>query len=529
MTDVDLPESEAPSATVSPFELLGVLWRRRLIVLGVFAVSVVVASGLSLRSPKQYSSTAQLLFREPGFAQALFGNGLFQSNGPEEPQRTTQTNIDVVTSLSVAAKARSELGSNDSPESLAKSVSVTPSSNANIANIQATRSSPGGAAALANAFANGYISYRRETDRALVAQAEELVSQSLSHAAAAERPKLEESLRQLRVLRSLQTGNGEVIAYARPDSAPVSPKPTRDALLGGVLGLLLGCALALLVDYLDRRLKTMEDLERAYGGYPVIASIPHVDGVASDGFAAEGAVGEAYRILRENLRFFDPRGEACCFLITSAEEGEGKSTVAVNLAMALAAVGRRALLVEADMRRPAAAAQLGVRSRVHGLSDLLISNDSVEDCIASAAVDPNLAVLPSGTMPPNPADLLSAGRMSEILASVREAADVVIIDSPPLLPVADTRVLIRMPEIDGVVVVGRAGVSQRDRVRAARRILDQSGRKIFGLVVTGLKTSLESDYYYGERRSSERSSGGSSRHRQDAHEREHEQVQPTRR
>jgi capsular exopolysaccharide synthesis family protein len=512
----DAPDREASYSTVSPFELLTVLWRRRLIVLAVFGVSVVVALGLSLRSPKQYSSTAQLLFREPGFAQALFGNGLFQSNGPEEPQRTTQTNIDVVTSLSVAAKARSQLHSDDSMEDLLKSVSVTPSSNANIAEIKATRSSPGGAADVANAFANGYISYRRETDRALVAQAEELVSQSLLHATAAEHPKLEESLRQLRVLRSLQTGNGEVIAYARANHTAVSPKPARDALLGGVLGLLLGCAVALLVDFLDRRLKTMDDIERAYGGYPVIASIPNVSGHASrEGFEVDGPTGEAYRILRENLRFFDPGGTARCFLITSAEEGEGKSTVAVNLALALTAVGRRVLLLEADMRRPAAAGLLGVQSRANGLSDLLISNDSVQECLLPAASEPKLTVLPSGTLPPNPADLLSAGRMSEILASLREAADAVIVDSPPLLPVADTRVLVRMPEIDGVIVVARAGVSQRDRARAARRILDQSARRVFGLVITGAKASLDSDYYYGERRSSDATPNGPLRRRQD--------------
>lgn len=512
----DAPDREASSSTVSPFELLTVLWRRRVIVLSVFAVSVAAALALSLRSPKQYSSTAQLLFREPGFAQALFGNGLFQNNGPEEPQRTTQTNIDVVTSLSVAAKVREQLHSSESMEGLVKSISVTPSSNANIAEIKATRPSAVEAAAVANGFANGYISYRRETDRALVSQAEELVSASLARANAAERPKLEESLRQLRVLRSLQTGNGEVIAYARANRTAVSPKPARDALLGGVLGLLLGCGLALLVDFLDRRLKTMEDIERAYGGYPVIASIPNVPGSPADGFATEGPTGEAYRILRENLRFFDPGGNGRCFLITSAEEGEGKSTVAVNLALALTAVGRRTLLLEADMRRPAAAGLLGVHSRANGLSDLLISSDSVEGCLVSAPDKPNLSVLPSGTLPPNPADLLSAGRMSEILGVLRDSADVVIVDSPPLLPVADTRVLIRMPEIDGVVVVGRAGVSQRDRVRAARRILDQSARKIYGLVVTGVKASLESDYYYGERRSSESAAGGGpARRRQD--------------
>jgi capsular exopolysaccharide synthesis family protein len=504
------PIDNEATSTVSPFELLRVLWRRRVVVLGVFGASVVIALALSLHSPKQYSASAQLLFREPGFAQALFGNGLFQ-NGPEEPQRTTQTNIDVVTSVNVAANVRSRLHSTESIEGLLKSISVTSSSNANIATIKATRSTPRGAAAIANAFANGYVAYRRETDRSLVTQAEGLVSESLTTATPAEKPKLEESLRQLRVLRALQTGNGEVIAPARPDSTPVSPKPARDALLGGVLGLLLGCALALLVDFVDRRLKTMEDIERAYGDYPVIASIPYAppSSERQNAFDADGPLGEAYRILRENMRFSDPGGNAHCLLVTSAEEGEGKSTVAVNLALALAAVGQRVLLVEADMRRPSAAAQLGVNKRIPGLTDLLISQADIEDCLVPSSPSSNVAVLPSGTMPPNPADLLSAGRMSEILVGLRETADIVIVDSPPLLPVADTRVLIRMPEIDGVVVVSRAGVSQRDRARAARRILDQSTRRVFGLVITGVKESLGSDYYYGES-----SSGRTSRGRQ---------------
>lgn len=508
MPDLTSAPDHGAASTVSPFELLAVLWRRRLVVIVVLMVSIALALVLSLRSPKQYSSSAQLLFREPGFAQALFGNGLFQ-NGPEEPQRTTQTNIDVVTSLSVASKAQSELQTKESREALLKSISVTPSSNANIAIITATRSTPANAAAVANAFADGYIFYRRETDRALVAQAEELVSQSLATATAAEKPRLENSLRQLRVLRALQTGNGEVIAAAQPKGTPVSPKPTRDALLGGVLGLLLGCGLALLVDFLDRRLKTTDDIERAYGGYPVIASIPYASAPVTGPGAAQlsGPAGEAYRMLRENLRFFDPGGDARCFLITSAEEGEGKSTVAVNLAFALAAVGRRVVVVEADMRRPAAAEQLGVPARAPGLSDLLISRSRVDDYLVVGTDEPNLAILPSGTMPPNSADLLGAGRMSEVMSNIRGAADVVIIDSPPLLPVADTRVLIRMPEIDGVIVVGRAGTSQRDHVHAARRILEQSGRRIFGLVVTGVKASLGGDYYYDETSSGSKARG----------------------
>ncbi|MGD0453274.1 MAG: polysaccharide biosynthesis tyrosine autokinase [Solirubrobacteraceae bacterium] len=490
------PESRA-APTVSPFELLSILWRRKLIVTVVFVISFGAATALSLRSPKQYSSSAQLLFREPGFAQALFGSGLYQS-ATEEPQRTTQTNVDIVTSPSTAAAAQKLLHTTESPESLLGTVSVTPSSNANIAIVKATRSTPAGAAAVANAFANGYIIYQRETDRALVAQAEVLVLHSLATASASETPKLEESLRQLRVLGAVQTGNGEVIATAQPNDSPVSPKPKRDLLLGGVVGLFLGCALALLVDFLDKRLKTLDDIERAYGGYPVIASIPQtrLQPGGSVVAALDGPAGEAYRMLRESLRFLDPTGRARCFLITSAEESEGKSTVAVNLASALAAVGRRVILIEADMRRPAAASQLGVSADAPGLSDLLVSDDELDSYLITSPGHPNLSIVPSGMNPPNSADLLSAGRMPGVLAGVREAAEVVIIDSPPLLPVADTRVLMGLSEIDGAIIVARAGTSRRDRVRATRRILEQSGRRVFGLVVTGVAAAPDGAYYY---------------------------------
>lgn len=491
--DVELDGPAAP--TVSPFELLTILWRRKLIVSVVLVVSIAAAVALSLRSPKQYSASAELLFREPGFAQALFGTDLFQT-GTEEPLRTTQTNIDVVTSLNVATEAQSLLHAKESVTSLLDSISVTSSSNANIANITATRSTPRGAAAVANAFANAYIIYGRETDRALVVQAEELVSKSLRTATPAEKPRLESSLRQLRVLQAIQTGNGEVIASAVPDDVAVSPKPKRDALLGLVVGLVLGCGLALLVDVLDRRLKTLDDVERAYGGYPVIAGIPRSHSGALEASQLAGPTGEAYRMLRESMGFLDPTGGAKCFVVTSAEESEGKSTVAVNLASVIAAVGQRVIVLEADMRRPTAAAQLGVRRGAPGLSDLLVSDARIEDRLVAASGHLNLAVLPGGTTPPNSADLLSRPRMVDIIDQAREAADMIIIDSPPLLPVADTRVLLKRHEVDGVIVVARAGVSRRDRTRAARRVLEQSGRRVYGLVVTGITGSAGGYYYY---------------------------------
>jgi len=503
MPNIEPPLDAPVASTVSPFELLSVLWRRRLVVIVTIIASVAISTALSLRSPKQYSASAQLLFRDPGFAQALFGNNLF-SVGQEEPQRTTQTSIDVVTSLNVGSQAarllkdKEPLSAKEPVSSLVESVSVTPNADADIATIKATRSTPNGAAAVANAFANGYVIYRRQTDQATVAQAEELVKQSISTAAVAEQAKLAESLRQLGVLRSLQTGDAEVIAEAQPDSSAVSPKPKRSALLGLVVGLLLGCALALANDFLDRRVKTLEDFERACPDYSVIASIPHTPPGATAAQQLAGPTGESYRMLRESLRFLDPSGLARCFVVTSADESEGKSTVAVNLASSLATIGRRVVLVEADMRRPTAAQQLGIPRGVQGLSDLLVSNAHLDEFVVPIEDEPGLVVLPSGTIPPNSADLLSAGRMGEVLTLLRESADVVIVDSPPLLPVADTRVLLRLAEVDGVIVVGRAGFSRRDRLRLAVRVLEQSGKRVFGLVITDAKQPARSGYYYEE-------------------------------
>ncbi|MGA2454096.1 MAG: polysaccharide biosynthesis tyrosine autokinase [Solirubrobacteraceae bacterium] len=497
MADLD-PVLNAPAAaTVSPFELLSVLWRRKLIVITVVLASVALSVALSLRSPKEYSASSQLLFREPNFTEALFGNNLF-SNGQEEPARTTQTSIDVVTSLAVGQEAESLLKLKEPVSSLLGSISVSPNSNANIATIKATRGSPTEAAAVANAFAEGYITYRRQTDRGLIAQAEELVTQSIKTASPAEQLKLAEELRQLGEMRSLQTGDAEIIARAEPDPTAVSPKPKRDGILGFVVGLFLGCALALLADFLDRRLKTIDDFERALPDYPVIASVPHTPAHTALSQQLAGPIGESYRMLREGLRFLDPTGRARCFVITSADESEGKSTVAVNLAMALTASGRRVALVEADMRRPSAAAQLGIPRHLPGLSDTLVSDGELDEFLVSIEGEPNLAVLPSGTIPPNAADLLSVGRMGEILALMRASADVVIVDSPPLLPVADTRVLLRLSEVDGVIMVARGGFSRRDRVKAASRVLAASGRRVFGMVLTEMKSTTASGYYYYE-------------------------------
>jgi succinoglycan biosynthesis transport protein ExoP len=477
----------------SPFELFRVIWRRRLLVILVVILCTLVSLLLVVRTPKEYSSSASLLFRDPGFARTLYGNDLFDAG--QDPKRATQTNLDVVASTNVAVEAKKLLHTDESVGSLLGSITVTPGSDSDVATVEATRPTPNDAAAVANAFAKAYISYRQATDRAAVQKAQDLIQSSLNTAAADERSGLLTSLRQLEVLKTLQTGNAEVVAQAEPNDSPTSPKPKRDAIFGLIVGLLAGCGLALLVDYLDRRLQTEDDVERAYSDFPVIATVPE-DRIGSLQLEPSGRTGESYRMLREGLRFLDPERNVRCLVVTSADESEGKSTVARHLAITLAAVGQDVILLEADMRRPTAGAKLGVDPGSLGFSDILASDEpAVRHLVTPLGRGSTLDVLPGGTVPPNPADLLRTGRAGDVLAELRDAADIVIIDAPPLIPVADTRVLLQLPQVDGVILVGRVGTTRRDRAREARRVLLQSHRRVLGLVVTGTTDSLTSSYY----------------------------------
>lgn len=480
-------------ARAGQFALVAVAWRRKRLIALVTVLCVLTAVLLSLRQTKQYESTASLLFRDPGFARTLYGNDLFDAGG--DPQRATQTNIDVVGSPSVGRFVQSRLRSEESVGSLVDSVTVEPSSDSDVATVTARREDPEDAARVANAFARGYIDYRRTTDQRTVRLAEELIGRSLQAAPAETRPGLLDSQRRLEVLRTLQTGNAEVVAQAEANASPVSPRPKRNALFGAMLGLLAGFGLALLVDLLDRRLPRDEDVEAAYPDYPLLTTIPN-DRAGNEAVAVAGRTGEAYRMLRESLRFADPDREARCIVVTSADEGEGKSTVARHLAVLLASTGQDVVLVEADMRRPTIARLLGMDSRSLGLSNVLTTQMEVRHVLLRPLEDiPTLMVLPAGAVPPRPADLLRQGSVNGVLEQLREMGDVVIIDSPPLLPVADTRALLQSSGVDGVLMVGRVGATRRDQAHEAKRVLAQSGKRVIGLVVTAGKQTERSSYY----------------------------------
>jgi capsular exopolysaccharide synthesis family protein len=483
-----------PEGFGSPLRVLRVVWERKWLVIACVIVSLGVATASVSTAEKKYESTAELLLRDPGFARTLFGSDLFESGA--NPERDTSTTLEVIESAQVTERVVRALDGEVSGSTAVESIDVNAGENSDIVSIAATTADPKLSARLANAYAREFVNYTRERDRAKVRDAQRLMEQTLEAAPPEQQQNLLDSLRQLTVLEALQTGQGDLLALARPNTDPASPKPFQAAALAGVLGLLLGVAVALLADLIDRRLKTAEDFERAFG-HPVLVSVPRGAVPAEGEDALVGAQAEPYRMLREGLRFLEVAGDQRCVLITSPDAGEGKTTVAVNLARALIAGGDEVILIEADLRRPMAARQLGIDRMGIGLSSALVGTRGLRDLLVSASANGKLRVLPTGPAPPNPADLLRSPRMAELLAEAREAADVVLVDAPPLLPVSDTRVLLDLPGIDGVLIVGRAKTTRRDRARAAARVLAQSERRMLGVVLTGTRERLGDYYYYG--------------------------------
>jgi capsular exopolysaccharide synthesis family protein len=481
----------------STVDLLRVLWERKPLVVAVVVICVGASLAVSLTSEKEYTAESSLLLRDPGFARTLFGSDLFEAG--VDPERVTSTKIAVIESPAVSQRVKRSVSQRFPGADIAGAVDVTPNENSDVVTIAATADDPRKAAAYANAYANQYIDYQRELDRQKVQDAQELVEQNLEALPAqntSERAGLEDSLKQLKVLEALQTGNADVVARATPPEAASAPKPVRNAVLAGLLGLLLGVGAALLADFLDRRLKSGEDFERAFGR-SVLVTIPRgAVPELSDGDLA-GVKGEPYRMLREGLRFLDIGGPRRCLLVTSADAGEGKTTVAVNLARALIAGGQTVIVIDADLRRPAAGRHMGIPDAPVGLSTTLVSTRPISDVLIPASSNGALRLLPTGPTPPNPADLLRTPRMQAIIDEARDLADVVVIDAAPLLPVSDTRTLLDLPNVDGVLMVARVLATRRDRAAAARRVLEHSERPVLGLVLTGGQEPGASYRYYG--------------------------------
>lgn len=492
-----------------------------------------VAFTYSVRQTKLYQSEAQVLLSQVNLANALTGTP--ESSVYQPVERVSQTQANLARVPTIAERAVEEARVNRTAGQLLAASAVTPDLNSNILYFTVTDTDPTVARKLATAYANEFTVYRRELDTASIRNAREDLEERMEtirrsgggssslYAALADKDEL------LRTMEALQTSNASVIQEAN-SAWQVEPKPARNAILGLALGLILGIGLAFLREALDTRVRSADEIAEQLG-LPLLARIPEPPrrlrranqlAMVAD---PNGGHAEAFRMLRTNLDFVSIDRDIRTIMVTSAVEGEGKSTTAANLAVALARVGKRVVLVDLDLRRPFLDRFFPLAAP--GLTQVALGYASLKDAVTPVALTSSrdgssdntrtrrrsraiaasgngsgdgaglgggvLEVLGSGPAPPNVDEFVGTKAVAEIVSTLASSADVVLIDATPLLIVGDAMAL--TSHVDAVVVVTRMSVVRRPMLRELRRVLDRIPAEKLGFVVTG--ASEESGYYAG--------------------------------
>ncbi|SDL81876.1 polysaccharide biosynthesis tyrosine autokinase [Tessaracoccus oleiagri] len=430
-------------------------WRSTLAT--VLACIVLAALFTLLQKPTYTSTSSVFLTVESG------GTAGELSQGATYAERQVTSYVSVATTALVLDPVIQELELDSTPARLAGKLSVSAPASTSIIKIAAEDDSATGAAELSNAVANSLLN-----------AVDELA------------PPGPEGNRLV---------SATVIDSALIPASPSAPRPALNLALGGLLGVVLGLGQAILRSVLDTRVRTTDDVAEITEA-PVLASINTIDTSADRAAPVDGvawANAEAYRRLRTNVGFVGLGGERrSSMVVTSSVAGEGKTQTATNLARVLAEAGESVLLVDADLRRPQVANRMRLDSQL-GLSDVLTGRGRLQELVINV-IPGRLAVLPAGTVPPNPSELLGSEAMAHLLTSVERQYDYVVFDAPPLLPVTDSVVL--AAQAGGAVVVVRSGVVKTTQLEGAVELLRAGEVTIFGIVLNDVPLS-RADAYAG--------------------------------
>lgn len=311
---------------------------------------------------------------------------------------------------------------------------------------------------------------------------------------------------------TMKANNVSVVQYSKLPAGPIGPARVRNIIIAFLLSLGAGIGLAFLLDYLDDTLKTVEDVDR-HIHLPALALIPtnrperpRLKGKGATPSEANetttaltliddvrSPIAEAYRHLRTSLLLSSAGQPPKTILVTSSQPSEGKTTTAVNTAVMLAQTGAEVIIIDCDLRRPRLHAHFRVPN-VKGVTNYLSGESDLEGLLQPYEKLPNLKLLTSGPVPPNPAELLGSDEMRKLLAIVSERFTHVIIDSPPAISFTDASILSTM--VDGVVLVVHGGRSSRAVVRRAKQQLLDVGANVFGVVLNNVKLEATNYYYY---------------------------------
>ncbi|HEV7301963.1 MAG TPA: polysaccharide biosynthesis tyrosine autokinase [Tepidisphaeraceae bacterium] len=309
---------------------------------------------------------------------------------------------------------------------------------------------------------------------------------------------LEARIREVDLTKSGDPINIRVLEKAYASSKPTKPEETKVLALAGLLGLLLGGALAGIREYADDRLRSTDDIIGALG-MPVLGMIPHMTGRQSPAIRGRKVqrefmsdVAEAYRTLRTSI-YFGTRNEPIkTLLITSPTQGDGKSTTASNLAIAIAQAGRRTLIVDTDFRRPQLHKIFEIKDEI-GLSSVLAGRETLDKAIHSTGVK-GLEILPCGPIPSNPSEILNSEAFNKLLNTLGTRYDLVVLDSPPVSPVTDARILGAI--CDATLLVLKSEKNTRKGASLAADALHSVGARVLGVICNGVMKAKGSDQYY---------------------------------
>jgi succinoglycan biosynthesis transport protein ExoP len=437
-----------------------ILRKRWALITASTLVGVALAAGLTIAmTPKYEASTlAYVQVQSSGSVGELAQGSTFIQN-------QVKSFAEVVGTPRVLDAAILSLGLRESSDELAKSVVASaPLDTVNI-QITVTRDSPSEAASIANAVTASFRQAVGEITQSTGANPTSQVSVS-------------------------------VLRDATIPTSPVSPNTVLNLIFGLIGGLALGLGVALLREVLDTRIRGERDVE-------ALTTAPIIGGITFDPTAVmkplivqddpHSVRAEAFRTLRTNLQFLEVESGAKSFVVTSSIPSEGKTTTAANLAIALADSGAQVLLIDADLRRPKIANYMGIEGAV-GLTDVLISRVEVADALQPWGRG-NLVVLPAGTIPPNPSELLGSRAMGNLISTLEAEFDVVILDLPPLLPVTDAALVSKITR--GALLVVAAGRTHKAELEGAISALENVGANVAGIILTMLPTKGPDAYSYG--------------------------------
>lgn len=439
-------------------DYIRILRKNWLVIVAATLVGLTAAAGYSLTRTPMYEAQSVV------FVQSQAGGTVSElQQGSTFAQSRITTYVGLVREPVVLNPVITELGLDLSADELAASVSSSSPLNSTLIEITVQDANPVMAADIANAL-------------------------GASLAAAVERIDTPEGqeISPIKLTR---------VRDALASYSPVSPNVPLNLALGVLVGLAIGLGVAVLRAVLDNRVRSPRDVE-ALTARPLIGAIPH-DPKAKERplilhADPQNPRAEAFRSLRTNLQFLEMDG-GHTFVITSSIPTEGKSTTAINLAIALADSGKRVALVDTDLRKPKVAEYLGIEGGT-GVTDVLIGRARLADVLLPWG-NRSLFVLPSGRIPPNPSELLGSERMQKLLDALTKEFDVVLCDAPPLLPVTDAAVLSRSTA--GAIMVVAVGKTTTQQLDGALDALETVGSKVAGIVLTMVPTKGADAYAYG--------------------------------